>query len=76
MENISPELYLDLVADFDENKVNRKNLLWYFSSVFGQGIYKTNRALITALRHLSTTEEPFDNEKISQSGKTVYYNLY
>lgn len=76
IETKSPELYRTLLNDYGENRVNRKNLLEYFSMIFGVGIYKSNTALIAALRDLSSTEEPFENDKPSQSGKNVYYKLY
>lgn len=76
IETKSPELHRTLLDDYNENRVNRKNLLEYFSLIFGKGIYKTNTVLIAALRDLSSTDEPFDNDKISQSGKIVYYKLY
>jgi len=76
LENKTPELYQKLMDDFDEDRVERTSLLAYFSSVFGKERFKNNRAIIKALKNLSTTSEPFENEKTFQIGKIVYYKLF
>ncbi|MBU0626037.1 hypothetical protein KKH82_01060 [Patescibacteria group bacterium] len=76
LEIIAPNLYRTLTDDFDKGRVDRKNLLKYFSAIFGEDIYTSNRTLIADLRELSNTEEPFENWKPTQSGPTVYYDLH
>ena len=76
LEIIAPNLYRTLADDFDKDRVDRKNLLKYFSAIFGEDIYTSNRTLIADLRELSDTEEPFENRKPTQSGPTVYYDLH
>lgn len=68
-------LYDTLEKNFEDNKIIRPNLLKYFESVFGKGHYKNNNELIEALKLLSSKKHPFDNDKISQSGRIVYYEL-
>ena len=75
IEKKSPKLYQQLMDDLDINRVNRKNLLDYFSLLFGENIYKNNTALIAALRKISSTDQPFENDKAFQIGKDVYYTL-
>jgi len=76
LEIIAEKLYKKLILDFNKNRVDRKNLIKYFSILFGEDIYKSNRALIAGLRGFSTTKEAFENEKTFNNNGTVYYNLY
>lgn len=71
----NPDLHRILKDNFNEGRIARPYLLKYFESVFGKYIYKNNSELIEALKTLSDDKHPFDNEKISQSGKMVYYSL-
>lgn len=71
-----PKLYQKLIDDFNKNRVDRKNLIEYFITLFGEELYKSNRALINALKDLSDSKEPFDNLSISQIGPRVYYTLH
>ena len=76
IETKSAETHRILLDDCDENRVAQAKLLEYFSLIFGKGIYKSNRALISALKVISRTNEPFDNEKTFQIGKIAYYKLH
>ena len=73
----APKLYQILVEDFKHNRVNRKNLIEYFIALFGEEIYtrKNYKNFIADLRNLSSTEEPFENEKTFQIHTQVYYRL-
>lgn len=73
----APKLYKILIDDFDKNRVNRKNLIEYFTILFGEDIYKKNqnRKLIEDLRMLSQTDEPFDSNKVCNIRGEVYYCL-
>ncbi len=59
----APKLYTKLSDDFSKNRIDRKNLIEYFSILFGEDIFKTNRALVAKLKEISTTVEPFENVK-------------
>jgi len=74
-EKKSPKLYQQLMDDLNMNRVNRHKLLDYFSLLFGENIYKNNTALIAALKKISSTDQPFENDKPFQIGKNVYYKL-
>lgn len=76
IETKSPEAHCTLIDDLDKNRVAQAKLLEYFSLLFGKGIYKSNRALIAALKVISRTNEPFENERTFQIGKIAYYKLY
>lgn len=69
------KLYKKLVEDFDKNRVDRKNLLEYFTVSFGSGIYKNNNAIIKALKDLSNTAEPFENITTFNNNGRVYYRI-
>jgi len=71
-----PKLYQKLIGDFYKNRVDRKNLISYFTALFGTGIYKSNRALIAGLKDLSDAKEPFDNLATFNNNGRVYYTLY
>lgn len=77
LETIAPKLYRTLIEDFKEDRVNRQNLILYFTNLFGEGIYtkEQNRKIIKDLRELSSEKEPFENEETFQIGKIVYYQL-
>lgn len=67
-------LYNKLLSDFEKNRVDRKNLIHYFQSVFGFDLYKTNRELISDLKYISNKDEPFDTTTFNNNG-SVYYRL-
>lgn len=69
------KLYLTLIEDFKKNRVNRKNLIEYFSALFGENLYSSNRALISALKEKSNTAELFGNEKTINNNGMVYYKI-
>lgn len=71
----APKLYSKLSDDFNKNRIDRKNLIEYFSILFGEGIFKTNRALVAKLKEISTTVEPFGNEDTFNNNGRVYYNI-
>jgi hypothetical protein len=77
LKNIAPKLYKTLIDDFGKNRINRKNLIEYFTILFGEDIYKKNqnRKLIDDLRELSNTDEPFDCDKAHNIHGVVYYYL-
>jgi hypothetical protein len=74
-KSLAPELKDRLVDDFQKDRVNRKFLVEYFSKVFGTGIYKTTRAIVKALKKVSYTELPFNNDKTFNNNGNVYYKL-
>jgi len=69
------KLYQKLIEDFDKSRIDRKNLIEYFRALFGTGIYKSNRALIEALKDISNTKEPFGNITTFNNNGRVYYRL-
>jgi len=69
------KLHQKLIEDFEKDRVDRKNLIEYFTSLFGTGIYKSNRALIEDLKDISNTTEPFCNIKTFNNNGRVYYRL-
>ncbi|MGE4420258.1 MAG: hypothetical protein AB7D38_10580 [Sulfurimonas sp.] len=71
----APKLYTKLSDDFSKNRIDRKNLIEYFSILFGEDIFKTNRALVAKLKEISTTVEPFENEDTFNNNGRVYYNI-
>lgn len=77
LESKKPKLYKKLVADFEVNRVDRNCLIEYFTEVFGESRYKKHqyRKLITDLRNLSTTNEPFENSRVKVEEKRAYYYL-
>ncbi len=77
LEIMAPKLYKKLVADFNQDRVDRKNLIEYFTELFGEDLYskKQYRKLISDLRELSTTSEPFGDEKAHVRDKRAYYFL-
>ena len=75
LEAKSPRLYRQLANDFDKDRVNRKSLIEYFTILFGEGTYTSNRALILALKDLSDSKEPFDNRTTFNNNGRVYYRL-
>lgn len=77
LQKIAPKLYKTLIDDFSKNRVNRKNLIEYFTILFGEDIYKKNqnRKLIDDLRELSNTNEPFDCDMAHNIHGVVYYYL-
>lgn len=77
LENNAKRLYKELIMDFTRNRVNRSRLIDYFIGIFGENIYtkKNYRSLISDLRSLSNTEEPFNNKETFQIGKEVYYSI-
>ncbi|MDO9303984.1 MAG: hypothetical protein Q7T77_01535 [Sulfuricurvum sp.] len=74
---IAPKLYKTLMDDFDKNRVNRINLIEYFTILFGEDVYKKNqnRRLIEDLRELSSTNEPFESDGFHNIHGIVYYYL-
>ena len=77
LENNAKRLYKELIMDFTRNRVNRSRLIDYFIGIFGENIYtkKNYRSLISDLRCLSNTVEPFNNKETIQIGKEVYYSI-
>jgi len=75
LEMKEPKLYNRLINDFHKNRVNRKYLLKYFTALFGTGIYKTNTALISDLKELSSMSQPFENVTTFNNNGDVYYRL-
>ncbi|MFA5455839.1 MAG: hypothetical protein WC272_11055 [Sulfurimonas sp.] len=71
----APKLYTKLIDDFSKNRIDRKNLIEYFSILFGKDIFKTNRALVAKLKEISTAVEPFENEDTFNNNGRVYYNI-
>ena len=71
----SPKLYTKLVDDLNKQRIDRKNLIEYFSILFGKDIYKTNRMLIAKLKEMSSTEEAFDNKNTFNNNGRVYYKI-
>jgi hypothetical protein len=69
-------IYEQLKKDFNKDRVNRKNLLEYFSGIFGKDRYTSNKALISDLRELSDTSEPFNNSTTFNNNGNVYYKLF
>jgi hypothetical protein len=71
------KLYRTLIDDFAKNRVNRKNLIDYFTILFGEDIYKKNqnKKLIDDLRKLSQTNEPFNSDKARNIHGIVYYYI-
>jgi hypothetical protein len=70
------EKIVDEIEDnFSQNRVDKAQLLKYFELLFGKGMYKSNRALISALgKDYSKTAEPFDNLKTHvRSGRAYYF---
>ncbi len=75
LEAKKPRIYRKLIDDFSKDRVDRKNLLEYFMILFGEGTYKSNRALILDLRELSDSKEPFGNVETFNNNGSVYYRL-
>ena len=77
LKKIAPKLYKTLMDDFDKNRVNRINLIEYFTILFGEDVYKKNqnRRLIEDLRELSSTNEPFESDGFHNIHGIVYYYL-
>ena len=75
LETKEPKLYHTLMDDFKKNRVDRKNLIEYFTALFGTEIYKTSRALISDIKELSSTKEPFENVLTFNNNGRVYYRL-
>lgn len=77
LKKIAPKLYKTLIDDFAKNRVNRKNLIEYFTMLFGEDLYKKNQngKLIEDLRALSNTKEPFESDKFHNLHGKVYYYL-
>lgn len=77
LKKTHPRLFYTLIRDFDENRVNRAKLIEYFVALYGETIYKKNQSkkLIADLRELSSTIEPFENEKTHPSHGNVYFEL-
>ncbi|UCN00120.1 hypothetical protein LCX93_11420 [Sulfurimonas sp. SWIR-19] len=75
LETKEPKLYNRLINDFHKNRVNRKYLLKYFTALFETEIYKSNRAIISDLKELSSTSEPFENTITFNNNGDVYYRL-
>ncbi|MGJ0316780.1 hypothetical protein NG754_09645 [Aliarcobacter cryaerophilus] len=71
----APKLYSKLSDDFSKNRIDRKNLIEYFSILFGEDIFKTNRALVAKLKEISTTVEPFENEDTFNNNGRIYYKI-
>ena len=71
----APKLYSKLSDDFSKNRIDRKNLIEYFSILFGEDIFKTNRALVAKLKEISTTVEPFENEDTFNNNGRIYYRI-
>ena len=71
----APKLYTKLSDDFSKNRIDRKNLIEYFFILFGKDIVKTNRELISKLKEISTTAEPFENEDTFNNNGRVYYKI-
>src|SRR5574344_3093400 len=69
------KLYSKLSDDFSKNRSDRKNLIEYFSILFGEDIFKTNRALVAKLKEISTTVEPFENEDTFNNNGRIYYRI-
>jgi hypothetical protein len=69
------DLQDELFEDFGKNRINSQKLIKYFEAIFGEGIYKSNRAIIKALKEISTTELPFDSTKQFNIHGVVYYEL-
>jgi hypothetical protein len=67
---------VDEIEDsFSQNRIDKAHLLKYFELLFGKGIYKSNRALISTLgKDYSKTSQPFDNLKTHvRSGRAYYF---
>jgi len=75
LEAKAPRLYRKIIDDFDKDRADRKNLIEYFTRLFGKGTYKSSRALISALKDLSDSKEPFDNISTFNNNGRVYYRL-
>jgi len=71
----APKLYSKLSDDFSKNRIDRKNLIEYFFILFGKGIVKTNRELISKVKEISATAEPFENEDTFNNNGKVYYKI-
>lgn len=70
------KLVQEMEDNFSQNRVDKAHLLDYFELLFGKSIYKSNRALIDALKKdYSSTSEPFDNLKTHVRKGRGYYFL-
>lgn len=66
----------EIKDNFSQRRVDKAHLIEYFELLFGKGIYKSNRALISALgRDYSKSAEPFDNLKTHVRIGRAYYFL-
>lgn len=77
LKSKSEKLHKTFNDDYAKKRVNRKNLIEYFTILFGEDIYKKNqnRKLIEDLRKLSQTDEPFNSVKVCNIRGEVYYHL-
>lgn len=69
------DLQDELFEDFGKNRINSQKLIKYFEAIFGKGIYKNNRAIIKALKEISTTELPLNSTRQFNIHGVVYYEL-
>lgn len=66
----------EIEDSFSQNRIDKAHLLKYFELLFGKGIYKSNRALISTLgKDYSKTSQPFDNLKTHVRCGRAYYFL-
>jgi hypothetical protein len=73
---VEEKLVEEMKDNFNQNRVDKAHLLDYFELLFGKGIYKSNRALIDALKKdFSCAGEPFDNLKTHVRKGRGYYFL-
>lgn len=72
-EKLKTNLYNTLSGDFSNHRILGINLLSYFSAMFGEGIYNSNRALLQA----SKAEDLIDKyvKKRKYGNKDYFYIL-
>jgi hypothetical protein len=73
LQKTNKNVYNTLVGDFFKNRILGINLLSYFSAMYGEGIYASNRALLQA----SKAEDLLDKYVIKRKygNKDYYYIL-
>jgi hypothetical protein len=73
---IEQKIVEEIEDSFSQNRIDKAHLLKYFELLFGKGIYKSNRALISTLgKDYSKTSQPFDNLKTHVRCGRAYYFL-
>jgi hypothetical protein len=74
--NAEKKLVEEMEDNFSQNRIDKAHLLNYFELLFGNGIYRSNRALIETLKNdYSSAGEPFDNLKTHVRKGRAYYFL-